>query len=62
MGLWAIKTRADSISWWIGTGFNTDSKKRLKSGKDIGVNIESRNWLNYQVEVQDHIHAQVQFQ
>ena len=31
----------DSISWWIGTGSNVDSEKRLKSGDDTGVIIES---------------------
>ena len=31
----------DSISLWIGTGSNIDSEKRLKSGEDTGVIIES---------------------
>ena len=34
----------------------------MKSGEDTGVIIESGSRIDHQVEVQDHIHSQVQFQ
>ena len=46
----------------MGTGSNTDSGKGLKSGKEPQSLLNQEVELNYQVEVQDHIHAQIQFQ
>ena len=39
----------------------TDSGKGLKSGKDTRVIIESGSEIESPSEVQDHIHAQIQF-
>jgi len=46
----------------MGTWSNTDSAKWLKSGKNTGAILSQEVELNYQVEVQDHINAQLQFQ
>ena len=52
----------NSISRYMSTWFYTDSGKGLKSGKNTGVIIESKMELNYQDEVHDHMHSQVQSQ
>ena len=50
----------DSISRWTSTGSNTDSGKGLKLVKIPESLLNQLVELNYQVEVQDHIHAQFQ--